>query len=150
MTRKFPDLAVIKDRVKQIFTTRKNFHRAEIYLVIILLVFGLSVCFLLPVSGGYDEETHLLRVWEMSSFTFMPNEKLGGQMPFPAVYWEMSYRRPFIVRAVEPDFWKKYGGLKLDAHDYIYRSIETRSVYSPPLLLPQALVMRYLGRSWQL
>ncbi len=60
-----------------------------------------------------------------------------------------SYRRPFIVRAVEPDFWEKYGNLKLDALDYIYGGVETRSVYSPPLLLPQALVMRFFGRSQQ-
>ena len=137
----------LRNEAEAIPSTKFSFHPAEIYLVFILLVFGLSACFLLPVSGGYDEETHLMRVWEMSSLVFIPNE---GDLPFPAVYWEMSYRRPFIVRAVEPDFWTKYGNLKLDAHDYIYGSLETRSVYSPPLLLPQALVMRYLGRSWQL
>lgn len=125
-------------------------HAAEIYLVLAILIFGLAACFLLPVSGGYDEETHLFRVWEMSSLIFIPNEALSGELPFPAVYWEMSYRRPFIVRAVEPEFWDKYKDLSIDAHDYIYGSIGTRSVYSPPLLLPQALVMRYLGRSWGL
>jgi len=124
-----------------------QFNVAEIYTVIVLLIFGLGVCFLLPVSGGYDEETHLIRVWEMSSLAFIPNEKLGNEMPFPAVYWEMSYRRPFIVRAVEPDFLDKYKGLALDAHDFIYGEVETRSVYAPPLLFPQAMVMRYLGRS---
>lgn len=127
-----------------------KFSAAEIYFVIIALAFGLGVCFLLPVGGGYDEETHLIRVWELSSFTFLPNEKLGNEMPFPAVYWEMSYRRPFIVRAVEADFREKYQGLSIDAHDYIYGNVETRSVYSPPLLLPQAMVMRYLGRKLQL
>lgn len=139
----------MKEQVRASFV-KKYFHGAEIYTVVALLVFGISACFLLPVSGGYDEETHLLRVWEMSSYTFIPNEALSGKMPFPAVYWEMSYRRPFIVRAVEPDFWIKYNNLPLDAHDYIYGSVETRSVYAPPLLLPQALVMRYLGRSRQL
>jgi uncharacterized membrane protein len=126
-----------------------SFHRAEIYLIFATLVFGLTACYLLPVGGGWDEETHLMRVWEMSSLKFIPNDALGAELPFPAVYWEMSYRRPFIVRAVEPNFWDKYRGLALDAHDYIYGSVETRSVYSPPLLLPQALVMRYVGRSWQ-
>ena len=140
----------LKNKTGEFTSKGISFHGAEIYLILATLVFGLAACFLLPVSGGYDEETHLLRVWEMSSLTFIPNEALGEGMPFPAVYWEMSYRRPFIVRAVEPDFWDKYGGLTLDAHDYIYGSVETRSVYSPPLLLPQALVMRYLGRSWQL
>jgi len=125
-------------------------HTPEIYLIAILCIFGISACFLMPVGGGYDEETHLIRVWEMSGLTFIPNDKLGNEMPFPAVYWEMSYRRPFIIRAVEPDFWEKYSKLSIDAHDYIYGDVETRSVYAPPLLLPQALVMRYLGRSLQL
>jgi hypothetical protein len=38
----------------------------------------------------------------------------------------------------------------LDAHDYVYANVETRSVYSPFLLLPQALALRYLGLSLQL
>ncbi|MEP7136851.1 MAG: DUF2142 domain-containing protein [Chloroflexota bacterium] len=144
------DATPFKDRIKKIFSAGKYFHKAEIYLIVILLVFGVGACFLLPVSGGYDEETHLMRVWQMSSFEFIPNESSNGKQPFPAVYWEMSYRRPFLIRAVEPDFWIKYRDLSLDAHDYIYGSVDTRSVYSPPLLLPQALVMRYLGRSLRL
>ncbi|RIK31300.1 MAG: hypothetical protein DCC56_03695 [Anaerolineae bacterium] len=124
----------------------KRLHAAEIYLLAVLLTFGVAVCFLLPISGGYDEETHLLRVWQMSDLRFLPNEADEGKLPFPAVYWELSYRRQFLVRAVEPDFWQKYGDLSIDAHDYIYGSVDTRSVYSPPLLLPQALTMRLLGR----
>lgn len=120
---------------------------AEIYLILMLLIFGLSAITLLPVGAGYDEETHLLRVWQMSALTFVPNDNLGKGMPFPAVYWEMSYRRPFLVRPVEAGYLNQYKGLRVDAHDYIYGNLETRSVYSPPLLLPQAIVMRYLGRS---
>ena len=149
MTNKFMGMGKLKDRVREMASSQKNFHPAEIYLIIVLLVFGLSACFLLPVSGGYDEETHLMRVWEMSSFNFLPNEKLGYELPFPAVYWEMSYRRQVLVSAVEKDFWEKYGKLAIDAHDYIYGKVETRSKYSPPLLLPQALTMRYLGRKFQ-
>jgi len=123
------------------------FSSAEIYLLAVLLVFGASVCLLLPVSAGYDEETHLMRVWQMSDFAFLPNEE---KTPFPAVYWELSYRRQFIVRAVEAGFWEKYGSLPMDAYDYVYGTVETRSVYSPPLLAPQAIVMRFLGRSERL
>ncbi len=122
-------------------------HSAEIYLFAVLLIFGVAVCLLLPISAGYDEETHLMRVWQMSDFAFLPNEE---KTPFPAVYWELSYRRQFIVRAVEADFWATYGSLPMDAYDYVYGTVETRSVYSPPLLLPQAMVMRFLGRGERL
>ncbi|HET7143485.1 MAG TPA: DUF2142 domain-containing protein [Anaerolineales bacterium] len=136
-------------RVKHFFLEHGHLHAAEIYLIIVLFVFGTLACFLLPVNGGYDEEEHLIRVWEMSDYTFLPNEKLGNELPFPRVYREMSYRREFIVRAVPADFWEKYGNLSLDSMDYIYNA-DTRSVYSPPLLLPQALVMRFLGQNQQL
>lgn len=127
-----------------------NFHKAELYTIITLLVFGLLAVFILPIGAGYDEETHLMRIWEMSALEFVPNKALGQDMPFPSVFWEMSYRRDVIVRAVEPGFYETYRGLSLDSLDYVYQGVETRSVYSPPLLLPQAIIMRYLGRSFQL
>ena len=145
--RKNLDVAALTDQLRAVFSTWKRLSGAEIYLILVLFIFGLVTCFLLPVSAGYDEETHLIRVWEMSGWTFIPNNPLGKGMPFPAVYWEMSYRRPFIVRPVEMDFLEKYQGLRVDAHDYIYGSVETRSVYAPPLLLPQALIMHFFGRS---
>ena len=137
----------MKERIRNLFLENKRLHSAEIYLLAVLLIFGVVVCFLLPISAGYDEETHLMRVWQMSDYTFLPNEE---KTPFPAVYWELSYRRQFIVRAVEPGLWEKYGSLPMDAYDYVYGTVETRSVYSPPLLLPQALVMRFFGRSERL
>jgi len=138
----------LKDRIQNVFLENGTWRGAEIYLLIVVFVFGLAACFLLPISGGYDEETHLMRVWEMSDLTLIPNDKLGGKLPFPAVYWELSYRRQVIVRPVEAGFWNKYKQLSIDSMDYIYGEIETRSVYSPPLLLPQAIVMRMLGRHW--
>lgn len=137
----------MKEQRPQFFSSIKHLHSAEIYLFAVLLIFGVAVCLLLPISAGYDEETHLMRVWQMSDFAFLPNEE---KTPFPAVYWELSYRRQFIVRAVEADFWATYGSLPMDAYDYVYGTVETRSVYSPPLLLPQAMVMRFLGRGERL
>ena len=115
----------MKGRNSVDFFNLRHLHGGEIYLLVILFVFGICVCFTLPISGGYDEEQHLMRVWEMSSFTFLPNEKLGNEMPFPRIFWEMSYRREFIVRAVPGDFWETFGKLSLDAHDYMY-GIKTR------------------------
>ncbi len=128
----------------------KSLSPPEKFLLVVLLVFGSLACLGLPLSAGYDEETHFVRAWEMAHLYFVPNEQLGGRLPFPAIYWELSYRRQPIVEAVQPGLWEKYGGLKMDAHDYIYSNVVTRSVYSPLLLLPQALVLRYLGLSLQL
>ena len=122
----------------------------EKFVIAVLLAFGAVMCAATPLSAGYDEETHFIRAWEMAHLYFVPNEKLGSKLPFPALYWDLSYGRQDIVEAVEPGFWSKYGSLRMDARDYIYANVETRSVYSPVLLLPQALTLRYLGLSLQL
>jgi uncharacterized membrane protein len=118
----------------------------EVFLILTLLVLGIIVCFMLPMGGGFDEETHLARIWEMSALVFLPNQGLGREMPLPTIFREISYRRDVLVRAVEPDFLSEYARTPIDGLDFTYGRIETRSVYSPPLLLPQAFVMRYLGR----
>lgn len=127
---------------------RKPWHSAEYYLLAVSIVFGLAVSLLMPVGGGFDEETHLMRVWEMSALETIPNQKLGRELPFPAVYWNLSYRRQIFVRPVEPDLWQKYGTVRLGDLGYAYQGVRTRSVYSPLLLLPQAVVLRYLGRKF--
>jgi uncharacterized membrane protein len=128
----------------------KSLTAPEKFVILILLLFGVVAALNVPLSAGYDEETHFIRAWEMAHYYFIPNEQLGAQLPFPAIYWELSYRRQPIVQAVEPGFWSKYEGLSLDSHDYIYANVETRSVYSPALLLPQALTLRLLGLSMRL
>ncbi len=128
----------------------KSITAPEIFVILVLLIAGAVAILNVPLSAGYDEETHFVRAWEMAHYYFIPNEKLASQLPFPAIYWELSYRRDPIVQAVQPGFWSKYGGLSLDSHDYIYATVETRSVYSPALLLPQALTLRLLGLSLRL
>ncbi|MCS6994421.1 MAG: DUF2142 domain-containing protein [Anaerolineales bacterium] len=127
-----------------------QFSLPERYLILTLMIFGLLTTILIPVGGGFDEETHLMRVWEMSALEFIPNQKLGKEIPFPAIYWEISYRRQPFVRTVPLDFWEKYGSLSLDEFDYVYQGARTRSTYFPSLLLPHALVMRYLGRRFDI
>ena len=58
----------------------------EVFLIVTLLVLGIIVCFMLPIGGGYDEETHLARIWEMSAFVFVPNQGLGREMPLPTIF----------------------------------------------------------------
>ncbi len=128
----------------------KKFSAPEIFVILVLLILGVVSSLAVPLSAGYDEETHFIRAWEMAHYYFIPNEQLGSTLPFPAIYWELSYRRQPIVQAVEPGFWSKYGGLSIDSHDYMYANVETRSVYSPALLLPQALALRLLGLAWRL
>lgn len=121
----------------------------EKFLLVSLSFFGLLALWWLPLGAGYDEETHFIRVWQMANLDFLPNKTDEAQIPFPAVYWNLSYRRQVIVRSVDADFWEKYGHLAIDSSDYIYGAT-TRSVYHPFLLLPQAIVVRYTGLAFKL
>ena len=118
----------------------------EIFVLVVLLFFGTFLAFKIPLGAGFDEETHLLRVWEMSSFEWIPNTKLSNQMHFPAFYWDNSYRRQPILEPVKPDFWSTYAKTPIDGFGFVSENLTTRSVYSPLLLLPQSLVMFFFGR----
>ncbi len=113
------------------------------------MIFGVFSLINLPIGAGYDEETHLVRAWQMSNLDLLPNKVIEAQTPFPKIYWDLSYRRQELVRPIETGFWEKYGGLTIDSQEYVY-GVTTRSVYSPLLLFPQALVLRYAGRSLNL
>ncbi len=137
----------MKTRLASFF---KSFSAPEIFLILVLFLGGIIAILAVPLSAGYDEETHIVRAWQMAHFDFVPNDPQAAKLPFPAIYFNHSYRRQPLVQAVPPDFLTSIAGKPLDAEDYVYATIETRSVYSPALLLPQALVLRYLGLSLRL
>jgi len=122
----------------------------EIFVILTVLLAGTYIALVTPFAAGFDEETHLVRIWQMSALSFIPNEKTGQDLPYPAIYHELSYRRDALIRPVENGFWESYGNLSLDSHDYIYTELPTRSVYSPLLLLPHSILMRYMGRAWDM
>lgn len=124
--------------------------KGQTVLIAALVPLGLIAILAVPVGAGFDEIQHFRRAWEMSALHLLPNSKLGEEMSVPRIYQQLSYREQPIVRAVEPDYWQRYGTLSLDAWGWTSRGAETRSVYSPALLAPQSIPIRYLGRKFQL
>ena len=101
---------------------------------------------LIPPGAGYDEEDHLVRVWELSAFSFIPGQMSAQEMKYPIMFRDLAYRQEANSGIIDSDFWKRYARTSLYEHGFVRRELKTKSVYSPPLLLPQALVMR-VGRS---
>ncbi len=120
--------------------------KVEILLVLSLLIFGLPMIVLIPPGAGYDEEDHLLRAWELSSFSFLPGQMSAQEMKYPTLFRDLAYRQESNSGIIDSGFWKKYARTPLYEHGFVRRELKTKSVYSPALLLPQALVMRF-GRS---
>jgi uncharacterized membrane protein len=120
--------------------------RVEIFLLLTLLIFGLGMIILIPLGAGYDEEDHLVRVWELSAFSFIPGQMSAREMKYPTMFRDLAYRQEASAGIIDSDFWKKYARTPLYEHGFVRRELKTKSVYSPVLLLPQAIVMS-LGRS---
>jgi uncharacterized membrane protein len=131
----------LRTMVKQI-----SISKTEILLISILLTFGVPMILLIPPGAGYDEEDHLVRVWEISGLSFIPGEMSAKEMQYPTIFRDLAYRQQASLGIIDSDFWHTYANLPLDEHGYVHREINTKSVYSPALLLPQAIAMRYFGR----
>lgn len=119
-------------------------------MVLALAVFGTVFALFIPLGAGWDEETHQVRVWDLAHLRLIPNEATRHELPYPAIFWNLSYRRQLLVRPVEPGFWDTYGEAPIDSQGFLYAGATTRSLYSPPTLLPYALVMRYAGLKYDM
>ena len=86
----------------------------EVFVLVVLIVFGSFLVFKLPMGAGFDEETHLLRIWEMSAFEWVPNARLSKDMHFPSFYWENSYRRQVILEPINPNYWQINADIPID------------------------------------
>jgi uncharacterized membrane protein len=102
---------------------------------------------LIPPGAGYDEEDHLVRVWELSAFAFIPGQLSPQDMKYPTLFRDFAYRQQGSRGIIDTEFWQRYARASLYEYGFVRREINTKSVYSPALLLPQAIVMRILGRS---
>src|SRR5512133_2880654 len=118
--------------------------RPEILFALIALLIGGGLCFLIPPGAGFDEITHLARVWEISGGYPIPNQKLSQGPYLPMAFSEVSYRNRFFNTPLERDYFTRNAGKKIDWNNFTDH--ETRSVYFPLSYLPQAVVTGLLGR----
>jgi uncharacterized membrane protein len=135
-------LSTRQDRAKHVLLAG-----VEISLLLILLIFGVPMIVLIPPGAGYDEEDHLVRVWELSMFSLIPGQMSPQDLRYPTVFRDFAYRQQGSSGIIDSDFWQSYTRADLYERGFLRREIDTKSVYSPALLLPQAIAMRLSGRS---
>jgi uncharacterized membrane protein len=142
--------------MKKIFVLTNSLLKPEVFFVTLMLIFGILAAFLIPMGAGPDEETHVIRVWEMSLLqvrpgnSFIPNNIARSDLPLPRALFDLSYRRLPVVRPVEAPYLPMYGQMNLEGRGLYTDGMPTRSIYSPPLLLPQAIAMNVFGRTLDL
>src|SRR5918996_1573000 len=95
--------------LSSIKTWIKNAHisRAENFLFFTLIVFGIPMVLLIPPGAGYDEEDHLVRVWEMSGFSFIPGKMSPQEMQYPKIFRDFAYRHQ-SDGIIDSEFWQTY------------------------------------------
>ena len=141
-----PQSRQTKEKDPSVLSALQRWAKVEISLLLMLLLFGLGMIVLIPPGAGYDEEDHLVRVWELSAFSFIPGQMSPQEMKYPTLFRDLAYRQQANSGIIDSDFWKRYARTPLYENGIVHRELKTKSVYSPVLLLPQAVIMR-LGRS---
>ncbi|HEY3475003.1 MAG TPA: DUF2142 domain-containing protein, partial [Anaerolineales bacterium] len=129
-------LSLFRNRMKN-----PQISAVELVFFLSLLIFGIPMMILVPPGAGYDEEDHLIRVWELSRFSFIPGQMSPQQMQYPLVFRDFAYRQQDSSGVIGDEFWQTYGRASLYEDGIVRRELATKSVYSPVLLLPQALAM---------
>ena len=138
-------LSTRKDRANNL-----SLSRVEVSLLLILLIFGIPMIVLIPPGAGYDEEDHLVRVWELSASSFIPGQLSPQELRYPTVFRDFAYRQQGSTGVINSEFWGSFARAALYERGFVRREIDTKSVYSPALLLPQAITMRFFGRGMDL
>jgi len=118
--------------------------RPEIFFVVLIFVFGAMLIFITPFGAGFDEETHLARIWETSKGVLIPNQYFSKGPNYPFVFYQLSYRQDVNVRPVSWETWKGQQSVKIDWDNMLNYNIRTR--YFPTFYLLQAIIMGILGR----
>ena len=120
-----------------------NLAKPEQFFLLVIVVVGSLNSLLTPIGAGFDEETHVARIWEISEFSFIPNQKYGRGAYYPYIFYKMSYRQNYIVEPLEKGYLQSKLGERIGTESM---EKKTRSVYFPTLYLLQGFIMGVLGR----
>ena len=119
-------------------------RRPEWIFILIALTSGIGLCFLIPMESGFDENTHMARIWEISGGYLIPNQRLSQGPYLPAAFMDVSYPNNFFFDPVNPNYFEFYRNKRIDWNNFLDQ--QTRSVYFPAMYLPQAFITGLLGR----
>ncbi len=123
---------------------KKIINNPEKLFVIISIITGLFAISFIPIGAGYDEDTHIARIWEISSGHLTPNSLLKNGAQFPFSFYEYSYRQKPVLERTTITYWRNVFERKIDWSNMIVH--RTRSLYFPTSYLVQGLIMGLMGR----
>ncbi len=117
---------------------KKKPDNPGIFFLIAIIFFGSILVLITPFGAGFDEDTHLARIWEMSKGELIPNRYLSTGPNYPSVFYEISYRQDPNLNPISWSTLKDQLVKKIDWANFITH--RTRSIYFPSLYLFQAFI----------
>lgn len=114
----------------------------SLLLLIIGLTAGLVLCVMIPFGTGFDEDQHLVRVFDIAGLDFLPNRDANGDTVAFSEFFTLSYRRYFFENQASNLLFTEYFNVKPDYRNMYY--VKTRAVYPPLIYLPQAFIAGFL------
>jgi len=142
-----------QSNMSSISKKRKSFFTpASLFLVFGILI-GLLYCVFIPYGAGFDEEQHVARIFDLAAFHLLPNQTalLPNQgAPMGAVLYgdfiQLSYQRRYFQSSAWNLLSKDIFLKPVDKTNTI--GFPTRSIYSPVIFIPQALIARLFWRKY--
>ncbi|HQF62162.1 MAG TPA: DUF2142 domain-containing protein [Anaerolineaceae bacterium] len=116
----------------------------DVFFLWVGVVFGILMCVLIPYGAGFDEETHLVRIYDLSGFNLIPNRSAPEGTIAPITFFSLSYQRRYFQDSAIDLLQKDQFLKKNDWQILVYST--TRSIYSPIIFIPQAFVTRLCWR----
>ncbi len=111
--------------------------KPEIVLLIIGLLAGIPMSIFIPYGAGFDEESHLVRIYDMSRGHLIPNRSNDKGIAFIEFY-SLSYKRRYLQTPADNLFQPENFLLKADRFNAT--DAQTLSTYSPVVFLLEAVI----------
>jgi hypothetical protein len=124
-----------------------SFSPEWVFLLLGLLAGGL-LCVFVPFGAGFDEETHLVRVYDLAGLHLLPNRSADNGSYAPGEFFSLSYQRRAQLTPAQDLLRGAAFSRRADRDNPTLA--QTRSIYPPPGLAVQAALARLIWLKYDL
>ncbi|MEA5078806.1 MAG: DUF2142 domain-containing protein [Anaerolineaceae bacterium] len=111
--------------------------KPEIVFLILGLLAGIPLSIFVPYGAGFDEESHVIRIYDMARGNLIPNRKDDKGVAFIEFY-SLSYKRRYLQTPANNMFEPEYFLLKADKANAT--DATNHSTYSPVVFMVEAVI----------
>ncbi len=111
--------------------------KPQIVFLILGLLAGIPLSIFVPYGAGFDEESHVIRIYDMARGNLIPNRANDKGIAFIEFY-SLSYKRRYLQTPANNMFEPEYFLLKADKSNAT--DATNHSTYSPVVFLVEAVI----------